>query len=201
LPPGQSVVLPAGVITAAGLLTVTATGVEMAVQVLRLVTVTVYDPASAALIVWVVSPFDHRYADPIFADKETWLPGQIVVLPPGVIWAVPVLTIMLTGAETVSQPAAFVTVTVKEPAAEEVMLCEVAPVDHRYVEPAFAVSVTLPPWQKVVGPDGVMDAEAGVVVTETGTDTAVQLSAFVTVTVYVLLPDPVMDAAVDPSDH
>ena len=34
--------------------------------------------------------------------------------------------------------------------------CVVAPVDHRYDTPAVAVSVTLPPAQKVVGPEGVI---------------------------------------------
>ena len=32
----------------------------------------------------------------------------------------------------------------------------VAPFDHRYVEPALDVKVTLPPAQKVVGPPDVM---------------------------------------------
>jgi hypothetical protein len=35
----------------------------------------------------------------------------------------------------------------------------VAPLDHRYDVPEEAVSVTLPPWQKVVGPLAVMVAE------------------------------------------
>ena len=35
------------------------------------------------------------------------------------------------------------------------MACVVAPVDQRYEEPALAVSVTDPPAQNVVGPDGV----------------------------------------------
>lgn len=36
------------------------------------------------------------------------------------------------------------------------MVCVVAPFDHRYAVPALAVSDTLPPWQKVVAPPGVM---------------------------------------------
>ena len=60
----------------------------------------------------------------------------------------------------------------------------VAPLLHRYDAPLLAVSVTLPPGQNVVDPDGVM---VGVVAPETvtvfGADVAEQLFASVTVTV------------------
>jgi hypothetical protein len=36
------------------------------------------------------------------------------------------------------------------------ILCVVAPVDHRYVVPKLEVNVTLPPEQKVVGPSAVI---------------------------------------------
>jgi hypothetical protein len=36
------------------------------------------------------------------------------------------------------------------------MLELVAPVDHKYEEPLLEVKVTFPPWQKVVGPSGVI---------------------------------------------
>ena len=61
--------------------------------------------------------------------------------------------------------------------------CVVAPVDQRYDEAALAVSVTLPPWQNVVGPEGVMVADgSGLTVTVVGADVALQLFASVTVT-------------------
>jgi hypothetical protein len=41
------------------------------------------------------------------------------------------------------------------------MLCVVAPVDQAKEEPADAVKVTLPPWQKVVEPSAEMLAAAG----------------------------------------
>jgi hypothetical protein len=41
---------------------------------------------------------------------------------------------------------------------ETVIAAVVAPVDQRYDVPPEAVSVTLPPVQKVVGPEGVMVA-------------------------------------------
>jgi hypothetical protein len=44
------------------------------------------------------------------------------------------------------------------PPVETLMAAVVAPVDQRYDVPPEAVSVTLPPVQKVVGPDGVMVA-------------------------------------------
>jgi hypothetical protein len=59
----------------------------------------------------------------------------------------------------------------------------VAPVDQRYDEPLDAVRVTLPPAQKVVGPPAVMLAVGlAFAVTTVGDDVALQLFAFVTVT-------------------
>ena len=59
----------------------------------------------------------------------------------------------------------------------------VAPFDQRYDEPALAVSVTEPPSQNVVGPDGVIVA-AGVAFTVTAVAAlvALQPAALVTVT-------------------
>jgi hypothetical protein len=48
-----------------------------------------------------------------------------------------------------------------------VILAVVAPVDHRYEEPALDVSVTLPPEQKVNGPLAVIVGVAGNVLTVT----------------------------------
>ena len=60
----------------------------------------------------------------------------------------------------------------------------VAPLLHRYDEPALAVSVTVPPAQRLVEPDAVM---VGVVAPETvtvvGADVAEQPFASVVVTV------------------
>jgi hypothetical protein len=67
-----------------------------------------------------------------------------------------------------------------------VILAVVAPFDHRYVEPALEVNVTLPPVQKVNGPPAVIVGAAGAVLTVTvvaaeGTDE--QPAAFITWTV------------------
>ena len=60
----------------------------------------------------------------------------------------------------------------------------VAPVFQRYDEkPAGAVSVTLPPAQNVVGPEGVtVGAGSGLTVTATGVDCVEQKFASLTVT-------------------
>ena len=59
----------------------------------------------------------------------------------------------------------------------------VAPVDQRYVTPAGAVRVTLPPWQNVVGPDAVMVVSgSGFTVTFVAAEILLQPFAFVTVT-------------------
>ena len=69
-----------------------------------------------------------------------------------------VFTTMLIGADVVEHPAAFVTVTVLDPAVVTVIEAVVAPVLHKYDAPALAVKVTLPPVQKVVAPPAVMFA-------------------------------------------
>ena len=59
----------------------------------------------------------------------------------------------------------------------------VAPLDQRYDEPADAVSVTLPPAQKVIGPAAVILAVGlAFTVTAVGADVALQPFASVTVT-------------------
>ena len=61
--------------------------------------------------------------------------------------------------------------------------CVVAPFDQRYDAPLDAVSVTLPPAQKVVGPPAVMLAVGlALTVTAVGAEAALQPLAFVTVT-------------------
>jgi hypothetical protein len=61
--------------------------------------------------------------------------------------------------------------------------CVVAPFDHRYEEPAMAVSVTEPPAQNVVGPPAVTVAAGSAwTVTLVAALVALQPFAFVTVT-------------------
>jgi hypothetical protein len=70
------------------------------------------------------------------------------------------------------------------PFVETVMAAVVAPVDQRYDVPPDAVSVTLPPAQKVVGPDGVIVAVgSGLTVTVCEAGAEVQPFAAVVVTV------------------
>jgi hypothetical protein len=67
-----------------------------------------------------------------------------------------------------------------------VILAVVAPVDHKYVDPALDVKVTLPPVQNVNGPPAVIVGAAGIVLTVTAVaaDAAeVHPAAFVTWTV------------------
>ncbi len=63
------------------------------------------------------------------------------------------------------------------------MACVVAPVDQSQDAPALAVSVTEPPSQNAVGPEGVIVAVGrAFTVTVVADDVALQPSAFVTVT-------------------
>ena len=95
------------------------------------------------------------------------------------------LTVTETGADGDEEhPPALVTVTSYDPAADTVIDCVVAPFDHKYEADAGAVSVTLPPEQNVVGPDGVMTGVGGTGLTVTLCDAeAAQPSEFVAVTV------------------
>jgi hypothetical protein len=92
------------------------------------------------------------------------------------------LTVTATVEEVAEQPLASVTVTVYDPEALTVMDCVVAPFDQLKDEPSLAVSITLPPWQKVVGPLAVMVAIGFTTVTVTGVEVALQPLASVTVT-------------------
>ncbi|MEO6486922.1 MAG: hypothetical protein ABIO78_03150 [Thermoanaerobaculia bacterium] len=92
-------------------------------------------------------------------------------------------TVTDCGLDVAVQLPESVTVTLKMPLAFTMIDCVIAPFDHEYDEPGLAVSVTLPPAQKVVGPDAVMLA-VGVVVTVTvvGAEVAEQLFESVTTT-------------------
>lgn len=73
----------------------------------------------------------------------------------------------------------------------------VAPVDHKYVEPGDAVSVTLPPAQNVVGPPGVIVAAGeGLTVTVNAEDVPTHPVASVTVTLYAPVAVTVIDCVV-----
>lgn len=93
------------------------------------------------------------------------------------------LTVTVTGEEVPVHPNAFVALTVNVP--EFVTLIEelVALFDHRYVPPPDAVSVTLPPEQKLNGPEAVIVAVGvGLTVTVTVDELAVQPTTFEPVT-------------------
>jgi hypothetical protein len=88
------------------------------------------------------------------------------------------------------------------PFVETVMAAVVAPVDQRYDVPPDAVSVTLPPAQKVGGPDGVIVAVgSGLTVTVCDAGAEVQPFVSVVVTVYVPLVETLMAAVVAPVDQ
>lgn len=65
------------------------------------------------------------------------------------------------------QPAALVTCTVKLPDVVTSILDVVAPFDQRYVAPALAVRVTLPPVQNVKGPPAEITGVTGIEFTVT----------------------------------
>ena len=60
----------------------------------------------------VVAPFDHKYDDPVLADKDACCPGHSMEFPLLVMDAVAVFMVVATGAEAMEQPLASVTVTV-----------------------------------------------------------------------------------------
>ena len=66
------------------------------------------------------------------------------------------VTVTITGFDVCTQPEPEVTVTLYVPGVLTVIERVVSPVDQRKFPLCGAVSVTLPPWQNVVGPDGVI---------------------------------------------
>lgn len=103
---------PEGVIVAEGaLLTVTAVDADVALQPLLPVTVTLYEPETVALMLCVVVPLLHKYAEPVEAVNATLPPWQKVVAPPAVMVEVgKVFTTTITGAD-VDWQVPLVTVT------------------------------------------------------------------------------------------
>jgi hypothetical protein len=187
-PPAQNVVGPPAVMVGVdgSALTVTVVGADAVEQPLAFVTVTPYEPDADTTMDCVVAPVDHRYANPAGALSVTEPPAQNVVAPEGVMAGVAgfAFTVTTIAADVAEQPLPFVTVTPYAPEAVAAMDCVVAPFDHRYVKPAGAVSVTEPPAQNVVGPEGVIAGVAGAALTVTtvAADVALQPLPFVTVT-------------------
>jgi hypothetical protein len=103
----------------------------------------------------------------------------------------------LAGAGEVSVQPSNVSCTVNVPEALTVIDCVVAPLDQRYDCAGLAVSVTLPPWQKVVGPSAVIAAAACVTVFEA---VSVQPSC-VTCTEYVPGLETLIEGVVAPVDQ
>jgi hypothetical protein len=111
------------------------------------------------------------------------LPGQNDVGPVIVGVGTTGLVATTNGAEVAAQPLAFVTVTVKVPAAATVIDRVVAPVDQRFPVADEEVSVIVPPPQMLAGPVMVGMACAGLAVTTLAADVAEQPAALVTDTV------------------
>lgn len=125
----------------------------------------------------VAAPLDQSHEVAEGAVSVTLPPAQKVVGPPGVIEGVGGRgsTVTVAGADTaLVQPFASEVCTVKVPELLTVMVCVVAPFDHSQESAGLAVSVTLPPAQKVVGPPAVMVgvAAGGLTVTVIGLEAA-----------------------------
>ena len=112
-------------------------------------------------------------------------PAQKVVGPLAVIVGVGFgFTVTAVAAEVPLQPF-VVTVTLYVPLVVTLIDCVVAPFDQRYDPPLDAVSVTLPPAQKVVGPPAVIVGVGfGLTVTTVAAEVPLQPFASVTVTLY-----------------
>jgi hypothetical protein len=187
-PPSQNAVGPLAVMSGVEgfAFTVTAVAADVAEQPLPFVTVTLYEPDAETTIDCVVASVLQRYVKPSGAVSVTDPPSQNVVGPLGVIAGVEgfASTVTVVASDVAEQPLAFVTVTPYEPDSLTAIDCVVAPFDHSHDAAPGAVSVTLPPAQNVVGPDGAIDATGSAfTVTTVAGDVAPQPFAPVTVTV------------------
>ena len=81
------------------------------------------------------------------------------------------------------QPVELVIVTAYVPLIVTDIAEVVAEVDHKYPVPPKAVSITEPPWQKVVGPSGVITAVGSELTVIAVLSVSVQPLELVTVTV------------------
>ena len=202
LPPAQKAVAPLMVGVAGSALAVTANGAEVAWQPPALVTVTLYEPATETAIDCVVAPVDQRL--PVAEDEV-----NVMVLPAqnedgplmvGVV-ATAGLAVTAKAADVALQPAALVTVTVNEPAAETMIDCVVAPVDQRLPVADEEVRLTEPPVQKDDAPLMVGVAGRAFEVTVKAAELALQPPALVTVTVKEPVAETVIDCVVAPVDQ
>jgi hypothetical protein len=168
---------------AGGAFAVTAKAVDVALQPLALVTVTVNEPAADTVIDCVVAPVDQRL--PVSEDDVSVivLPVQKDAGPVMVGVAGGAFAVTANAVEVAEQPLAFVTVTVNEPAADTVIDCVVAPVDQTFPVAEDDVSVIVLPVQKLEGPVMVGVAWAGFAVTTFAAEIAEQPAALLTVTV------------------
>ena len=142
------------------------------------------------VIVGVVAPVDHRMLVkllPVTVIVEE-LPGWHMLAPPVMTPVGAGLTVTVTGEDVAGHPLMSVTVTLKVPEAVTLIDGVVAPLDHRYDPPGFALSVTLPPWQNVVGPDAVIVA-VGALIGTTALVVVDDPQSFVAVTLRLAEPD------------
>ena len=150
--PGQNVLGPLMIGVAGAAFTATLNGMVVAEHPAALVTVNVYAPPAETMIDCVVAPVDQRF--PVAEDDVN------VVEPPAQKELTPLMTgvggaalsVTAKAAEVAEQPPALVAVTVKEPAAETVIDCVVAPVDQRFPVADEEVRVIVLPLQSVAGP-------------------------------------------------
>lgn len=155
--------------------TVTVTGAEVAEQ-LPLVTCTLKVPLLFTTIDCVTAPLDQSHDEPLLAVSVTSSPAQNVVGPPAVIVAAGRgVAVTVMGADVELQPLPSVTVTVNVPLVVTTMPCEVAPLDQSQDDALLAVSGTLPPAQKVVGPPAVIVGVGGGALTVTLVGAEVEL--------------------------
>ena len=150
---------------------VTMNAADVAEQPLMSVTVTEYEPAAETVIDGVVAPVDQRF--PVAADdvRVAEVPAQNEAGPLTVGVGTAVLVATILAADVAEQPAASVTVTVNEPAADTVIDCVAAPVDQRFPVAEDEVRVIVPPPQMLAGPLMVGAAVPEVTVTGTSLET------------------------------
>ena len=111
------------------------------------------------------------------------------------------LEVTANAADVAEQPAALVTVTVYEPAAETVIDCVVAPVDQRFPVREDEVNVIVLPVQNALGPLMVGTAGRGLTVTAKAAEVAEQPLALVAVTEKEPAAETTIDCVVSPVDQ
>ena len=115
------------------------------------------------MILWVVSPVDHKLSVAEEDVNTTEPPEQNVVGPLAVMVGTAGigLTVMPIG-EELAEHKPLSTVTEYAPEAKTVMLCVVSPVDQRLSMAEDDVRITESPAQNIVGPFAEMVGVAGV---------------------------------------